>query len=877
MGNGLTSIPKLSFAIQNCNSLNVSVSSDKQAVKIAAITSIFAGIIFLSDIRLNADPLSNMSNMFQYASNKKYRMYHNSTKSKRGVGILISSEFDVNLIDTVKDQAQNVLGMVVEIEGFRMILCCVYGPNCNDNSFFETLTSLFDKYRSLPIVCGGDWNMTYSTDNTVDNIDIINMTAPPSSSRSGKLQELCDEFQLTDPYRALFPDGRDYTYVPRSGSLNRSRIDFFIISDSLLNMVEDCSIKPGLLTKLFDHKSVMLSFFRENKNIVRHRINPSVLAHPRFEAVLACAVAETHLQHADPDQDGLDRPAGLRHIGEIVNKIREINELELESELNGLTPLAEMQLAGKKRELDELVELLLDPEQLHLMILTCENDTFFEVLISNIRNSLISFQTWIKKVENAKVNLLTKTLNRLKLGYLDNFQEIFDVEKDLNAISEKRLKEKIQQIKMYECLHDEKPSPLFLTLAKKRNGEKLRQIKDDFGNELPDDTSRLEYICEYYEKLFKKDTENEDTINFDNCIRDFLGPDVIASPLVQNSILTNEESASLDIPVTLEDLDNSLKKANMRSAPGFDGFSNQLIEKCWKFLRRPLLKYFECCLRKGTLTENFRSACIKLIPKKGDCSKLKNWRPISLLSNLYKIISRAINLRLEKVVNRICSRAQKGYNKNRYTQEVIINVWETISFCRCEGINGALVAIDMAKAFDTLSHKFLSAVLKFFGFGPYMIKMLELIGNNRQACILGDTGTNSRYFPLGRGRPQGDTVSPNTFNFGEQVLIFKIELDPRIKSIPRPVTHILTNDAIYMQESNRETAKNESLADDNSTLQIIDRQGFSATKEILNDFAVISGLHCNYDKTVVMPLLDDPDPETCKNNFRCWFQNCGQS
>jgi hypothetical protein len=68
---------------------------------------------------------------------------------------------------------------------------------------------------------------------------------------------------------------------------------------------------------------------------------------------------------------------------------------------------------------------------------------------------------------------------------------------------------------------------------------------------------------------------------------------------------------------------------------------------------------------------------------------------------------RAINTRLEKVVNRVCSRAQKGYNKGSYTQKVIINVWESISYCKKNNVNGALVAIDMAKAFDTLSHKFL--------------------------------------------------------------------------------------------------------------------------------------------------------------------------
>jgi hypothetical protein len=126
--------------------------------------------------------------------------------------------------------------------------------------------------------------------------------------------------------------------------------------------------------------------------------------------------------------------------------------------------------------------------------------------------------------------------------------------------------------------------------------------------------------------------------------------------VVTNSKLTVQEKDELDRPLTIDELDISLDKCNLKSACGTDGYSNKLIKMCWRYLRLPLFNYANC-YNTGILTTNFRSACIKLIPKKGDISLLKNWRPISLLSNMYKIISRAINLRLAKVVNRICSRA----------------------------------------------------------------------------------------------------------------------------------------------------------------------------------------------------------------------------
>ena len=86
--------------------------------------------------------------------------------------------------------------------------------------------------------------------------------------------------------------------------------------------------------------------------------------------------------------------------------------------------------------------------------------------------------------------------------------------------------------------------------------------------------------------------------------------------------------------------------------------------------------------------ESFLTAQIKLIPKKGDTKKSSNWWPISLLSNFYKIISRAINNRLKIISNRILSRAQKGFNQQRQIQEAIINTLETIDYCKRENIKG---------------------------------------------------------------------------------------------------------------------------------------------------------------------------------------------
>ncbi len=178
----------------------------------------------------------------------------------------------------------------------------------------------------------------------------------------------------------------------------------------------------------------------------------------------------------------------------------------------------------------------------------------------------------------------------------------------------------------------------------------------------------------------------------------------MAHPLIQNLKLSNEEKQDLEQDFTLEELDLALEGANDNSAAGIDGYSTKFIKRFWFLFKKPLLNYTAVAFQKKCLTDSFKSAVIKLIPKKGNSADINKWRPISLLSCMYKIVSRAVNNRLKKIINRFTSRAQKGFTNHRYIQEVLINVCETINVCNINGVGGALLSIDQSRAFDTISH-----------------------------------------------------------------------------------------------------------------------------------------------------------------------------
>ncbi len=93
--------------------------------------------------------------------------------------------------------------------------------------------------------------------------------------------------------------------------------------------------------------------------------------------------------------------------------------------------------------------------------------------------------------------------------------------------------------------------------------------------------------------------------------------------MVINAKLNEDERNILDQPLSLAELDKSINEANMKSAPGPDGITNPFIKHFWNLFRTPLLKYANYCYQNGTLTDNFRRARIRLIPKKGNTKLLK--------------------------------------------------------------------------------------------------------------------------------------------------------------------------------------------------------------------------------------------------------------
>ncbi len=160
-----------------------------------------------------------------------------------------------------RDTEDNILCLKLDIEGNEIVICSIYGPNHHNPAFFASIRTYLERLGSHNTIIGGDWNCTVSVAPPDANIDVLNMQNLPNARHSNLLKNLCNDLELSDPFRVKFPNRREYSFFSKDLTKNsRSRLDFFIISISSVGKVKKCSIRPCMQNKMFDHRAAVICF-----------------------------------------------------------------------------------------------------------------------------------------------------------------------------------------------------------------------------------------------------------------------------------------------------------------------------------------------------------------------------------------------------------------------------------------------------------------------------------------------------------------------------------------------------------------------------------------------------------------------------------------
>ena len=175
------------------------------------------------------------------------------SNSKKGVAILFNNTFTYKLHKIVKDENDgSFLVLDITIFNERYTLVNVYGPSDKDDpDFFVKLTKIIDDIGNRQVIAAGDWNVILDPSLDVRNYKSLNPR--PRSRRV--IKEMIDNCDLFDVFRTVYPSKRQYTWR-RFNTIQQGRLDYFLISDSLVTEVKNIEILPGYRS---DHSIVCLS------------------------------------------------------------------------------------------------------------------------------------------------------------------------------------------------------------------------------------------------------------------------------------------------------------------------------------------------------------------------------------------------------------------------------------------------------------------------------------------------------------------------------------------------------------------------------------------------------------------------------------------
>ena len=639
--------------------------------------------------------------------------FASKNSQSRGVAILFNNNFEYKIKKVYKDPEGNYIFASFTTMGKDILLINVYGPNRDNPEFYQELEHYINEVGYTHLILGGDWNLVLDP-----NMDYHNYKHINNPKAREQMEDMIIDLGVTDIWRDLNPDMKRFTWR-RNTPLQQSRLDFFLISDALVQFVDDADIQYGYRS---DHSMIVLKL-AFGKGIKRHslwKMNVSLMKDKEY----------------------------IQLIKEEIEKVIEEYAIILyDRQALSNIPRLEIQFS-------------------------ISDKLFLDVLLMKIRAKTISYASTKKRNSTEKEKNLEQeifVLERKADKNLDEFKQLEEVQNELKDIRNKKMDGVLLRSRARWIGEGEKVSKYFCSLEKRHFVSKImKKLVNDQGQEIYEHSEIKEEVQNFYESLYKSQDVEECEIR--ELIKNI-------------PTLSFEQSNEIEGKITLEEATAALKNMKNNKSPGSDGYPAEFFKVFWKDLGAFVVRSLNEGFEEGELSTTQKEGVIICIPKgEKPREYVKNWRPISLLNVVYKIGSACIANRIKKVLPALINEDQSGFIHNRYMGDNIRLIYDMIHYLNNKKLPGLLLCIDFEKAFDSVAWRFLHKVLCAFGFGPSVCRWVHTFLCNIKSCVVVN-GTLTPWFAIQRGCRQGDPISPYLFILCVEILGTMIRENNSIKGI----------------------------------------------------------------------------------------------
>ena len=298
------------------------------------------------------------------------------------------------------------------------------------------------------------------------------------------------------------------------------------------------------------------------------------------------------------------------------------------------------------------------------------------------------------------------------------------------------------------------------------------------GERVVDPIELAEYFNEYFSSVFTRCNDD--------------------SPAKEQSGTTEISDVEINEKIVLD----QIGRLREYSAPGPDKVANKLIIELKSELAKPLAVLFRKLLNESRIPNDWRLSNVTPVYKKGSKSDPGNYRPVSLTSNVCKLMERVINVQLGDFLNKnVIENSQHGFRKGRSCQTNLIKFNDQVGAWLDEGKSVDILYLDFAKAFDKVDHERLLVKLEAEGVkGKLWAWIKDWLANRYQRIVV--DGESSEWLPVDSGTPQGTVLAGPLFT------VYVKDIDEAIRTFLRKfaddtkLARIIEsiNDAILFQQ-----------------------------------------------------------------------------